>query len=115
MIYSYIKLSMSKKSSHAMSQIEKRTITLPHEHAVFVDAKVSSGDYESASEVVRAGLQALQARDVAVERWLHAEVAPIYDRMKVEPHRAIAAAKVFAKLRKRGGASGPKVRATTTL
>ena len=86
-----------------MSQIEKRTISLPHEHAVFVDSKVSSGDYASVSEVVRAGLRALQERDAAVERWLQEQVAPIYDLMKAEPDRAIRAAKVFSKLRRRGG------------
>lgn len=68
-----------------MSQIEKRTISLPHEHAVF------------------AGLRALQERDAAVERWLREQVAPIYDLMKAEPDRAIGAAKVFSKLRRRGG------------
>jgi antitoxin ParD1/3/4 len=84
-----------------MPQIEKRTISLPHEHAVFVDAKVSSGDYASVSEVVRAGLRALQERDEAVERWLREEVVTAYDRMKADPARGIPAAEVFAKLRKR--------------
>jgi antitoxin ParD1/3/4 len=84
-----------------MSQIEKRTISLPHEHAAFVDAKVSSGDYASVSEVVRAGLRALQERDEAVERWLRDEVVPTYDRMKADPLRGSPAAEVFAKLRKR--------------
>jgi antitoxin ParD1/3/4 len=85
-----------------MPQIEKRTISLPLEHAAFVDAKVSSGAYASVSEVVRAGLRALQERDEAVERWLREEVAPTYDRMKADPARGTAAANVFAKLRKRG-------------
>lgn len=92
-----------------MPNIEKRTISLPHEHAVFVDAKVSSGDYASVSEVVRAGLRALQERDAAVERWLTEQVGPAYDKMKADPTRAIAASKVFAKLRKRGA---PKTKAS---
>ncbi len=87
-----------------MSQIEKRTISLPHEHAAFVDAKVSSGDYASVSEVVRAGLRALQERDEAVERWLREEVAPTHDRMKADPTRAISGATLFGKLRKRAAA-----------
>jgi antitoxin ParD1/3/4 len=91
-----------------MSQIEKRTISLPHEHAAFVDAKVSSGDYASVSEVVRAGLRALQERDEAVERWLRDEVVPTYDRMKADPLRGSPAAEVFAKLRKRVSA-GAKI------
>ena len=88
-----------------MSQIERRTISLPLEHAAYVDAKVSSGDYASVSEVVRAGLRALQERDEAVDRWLREEVAPTYDRMKGDPKRAISGATLFGKLRKRAAAS----------
>ena len=82
-----------------MTDIEKRTISLPSEHAAYIDGKVASGAYASASEVVRAGLRALQERDAAVEKWLRQEVAPAYDRMKSSPKRAIPAEKVFADLR----------------
>jgi len=84
-----------------MSRIQKRTISLPEEHADFVDKLVSSGAYASASEVVRAGLRALQERDAAVERWLREEVAPVYDAMQEDPSRAIPVADVFAEVRKR--------------
>lgn len=84
-----------------MSQIEKRTISLPSEHAHYIDGKVSSGAYASASEVVRAGLRALQERDEAVERWLREDVAETYDKMKADPSRGIPAKKVFAELRAR--------------
>lgn len=84
-----------------MSTIEKRTVSLPAEHAAFIDAKVASGDYASASEVVRAGLRALQERDAAVERWLREEVAPVHDAMKADPSRGISATDVFASIRKR--------------
>ena len=84
-----------------MSQVEKRTISLPAEHAAFIDAKVASGAFASASEVVRAGLRALQERDEAVERWLRDEVAPAYDRMKADPKRGIPASQAFAKVRAR--------------
>jgi antitoxin ParD1/3/4 len=82
-----------------MSNVEKRTISIPSEHASFIDAKVASGAYASASEVVRAGLRALQERDEAVERWLRDEVAPAYDRMRTDPKRGVSAKKVFADLR----------------
>jgi antitoxin ParD1/3/4 len=82
-----------------MSTIEKRTISLPREHAAFIDAKVASGAYASASEVVRAALRALEERDEAVERWLREEVAPVYDRMKANPERGIPADEVFAEIR----------------
>ncbi|RVU36795.1 type II toxin-antitoxin system ParD family antitoxin [Hwanghaeella grinnelliae] len=84
-----------------MSRIQKRTISLPAEHADFVDELVSSGAYASASEVVRAGLRALQERDAAVERWLREEVAPVYDAMHEDPSRAIPTADAFAEVRKR--------------
>jgi len=87
-----------------MTTIEKRTISLPAEHASFIDAKVASGAYASASEVVRAGLRALQERDEAVERWLRDEVAPAYDRMKADPKRGIPAKQAFAKVRARHAA-----------
>ena len=84
-----------------MSATEKRTISLPPEHATFIDAKVASGAYASASEVVRAGLRALQERDEAVERWLRDEVALAYDRMQFDPKRGVSAGKVFTDIRAR--------------
>jgi antitoxin ParD1/3/4 len=82
-----------------MSNIEKRSFSLPSEHTAFIDSLVSSGAYASGSEVVRAGLRALQERDAAVERWLKDEVAPVYDAMKAEPDRAIPIAQAFAAVR----------------
>jgi antitoxin ParD1/3/4 len=82
-----------------MSAAAKRTFSLPEEHAAFIDEKVASGAYASGSEVVRAGLRALQERDAAVERWLREDVAPTYDAMKARPARAIPAAKAFAEVR----------------
>ena len=84
-----------------MSSIAKRTFSLPAEHAKFIDAQVASGAYATGSEVVRAGLRALQERDAAVERWLRDEVAPVYDEMKKDPSRAIPADRVFAAVRAR--------------
>ncbi|MCB1385950.1 MAG: type II toxin-antitoxin system ParD family antitoxin [Hyphomicrobiales bacterium] len=62
-----------------MQGTEKRTFSLPSEHAAFIDAKVRSGSYASGSEVIRAGLRALQERDAAIEKWLHEDVARSYD------------------------------------
>jgi antitoxin ParD1/3/4 len=79
--------------------MDKRTISLPEEHANYIDQKVRSGDYASASEVVRAGLRALQERDRAVEHWLYNQVAPTYDAMLADPSRGIAAKSVFDDIR----------------
>ena len=68
-----------------MAKVSKRTFSLSDEQAAYIDAKVDDGAYASASEVVRAGLRALQERDAAVERWLKDEVIPTYDAMKADP------------------------------
>jgi antitoxin ParD1/3/4 len=81
--------------------IEKRTVSLPRDQAEFIDAKVSSGDYASASEVVRAGLRALKERDEAISRWLREEVAPTYDAMREDPDRALSSASVFSDIQAR--------------
>ncbi len=87
-----------------MANVEKRTVSLPEEHAAFIDQLVTSGAYASASEVVRAGLRALQERDAAVERWLREEVAPAFDAMQADPGRALGFEDVFADIRARHAA-----------
>jgi antitoxin ParD1/3/4 len=84
-----------------MSAIQKRTVSLPPEHASFIDRLVETGAYGSASEVVRAGLRALQERDAAVERWLHDEVAKTYDEVMANPDRVVPAETVHERLRAR--------------
>jgi antitoxin ParD1/3/4 len=80
---------------------QERTFSLPVEQAEYVAALVESGAYASASEVVRAGLRALQERDAAtVERWLRKDVVPVYDAMQADPSRAISAEEVTATVRR---------------
>jgi antitoxin ParD1/3/4 len=87
-----------------MSASEKRTISLPAEHAAFIDAQVASGAFASASEVVRAGLRALQERDAAVERWLREDVAPTYDRWRANHGAGLSPEDMAERMRKRHAA-----------
>ena len=84
-----------------MPSPEKRTFSLPAEQADYIDTLVAAGTYASASEVVRAGLRALQERDAAIEKWLRDEVIGVFDAMDANPGRAIPGAQAFAAIRAR--------------
>ena len=88
-----------------MPNVEKRTISLPAEQAAYLDEMVKSGNYASASEVVREGLRALRQRDAAVETWLRKEVVPVYDAMKSDPSRGVDADSILAEVRGHDAAS----------
>ena len=75
------------------------SITLPHDMAAMVKAKVASGEYATESEVIRDGLRTLLARDAAVERWLQDEVAKSYDEHTADSSIGIPADKIMARLR----------------
>lgn len=83
-----------------MSSVGKRTVELFGDEAAFVDEKVAAGEYASAVDVVRAGLSALQDRDLAVERWLREDVMATHDKVKAgEP--LMEANEAFEEIRNR--------------
>jgi antitoxin ParD1/3/4 len=75
------------------------SVTLPHDMATMVKAKVTSGEYASESEVIRDGLRSLQARDAALESWLRGEVAKSYDEFAADPAIGIPAGELMTRLR----------------
>jgi antitoxin ParD1/3/4 len=83
------------------STCQKRTFSLPSAQGKYIDKLVKSGAYASASEVVREGLRALEAREGALNRWLREEVAASYDALEADPARAIPASEVFSAVRAR--------------
>ncbi len=84
-----------------MATIEKRTFDLPADEASFIDERVASGAYATSSDVVSEGLRALQEREAAVERWLHAEVALTYDRWQSRQEDGATAEEMAERARKR--------------
>ena len=85
-------------SEAAMRSTQQFSITLPHEMAEAVRAKVAAGEYATESEVIRDGLRALLARDRAVETWLRKDVAAAVDALKANPSRALSGDAVKARL-----------------
>ena len=84
-----------------MPAVRKWTIVLPPEESEFVDSLVSSGTYASESDVIRAGLRALQAHETDLELWLREEVLPVVKAMEVDPGRAVTGEEIDASLRSR--------------
>jgi antitoxin ParD1/3/4 len=82
----------------SMRTTQQFSITLPNEMAGLVKAMVATGAYATESEVFRDGLRALMARERAMERWLHDQVGPAYDALKVDPSRAASPDRVRARI-----------------
>jgi antitoxin ParD1/3/4 len=70
------------------------TLTLGKQQRV-LDSFVASGDYDSASEAVRAALRALEREKEALDEIMRAKIREAID----DPRPSVPAAKVFANLR----------------
>lgn len=87
-----------------MRSTQQFSVTLPHEMAALVRAKVASGEYASESEVIRDGLRALGARDRALDDWLSQRALPAYDAYRADPSHGLSPEEVRASIGTRGGA-----------
>ncbi len=74
------------------------TVTLGKQQAS-VDERLARGDYSSASEVVRAGLRALDREEKALDRILREKVQEALD----DPSPCIPAEEAFARLERKFG------------
>jgi antitoxin ParD1/3/4 len=84
------------KERHDMRSNKPITVTLGPQLAS-LEARLKSGEYASASEVLRSALRALDRQDAALEDYLRAKVqASVRD-----PRPSVPAADVFKRLRAR--------------
>jgi len=81
-----------------MRSTQQLSITLPHEMAEKVRAKVQSGEYASESEVIRDGLRALEMQKHALEVWLRNEAVPALIAMEAAPSTGLTSAQIRASL-----------------
>lgn len=72
------------------------TVTLGKQQAL-LDDRLQSGAYESASEVIRAGLRALDREEAALNEIMRAKIREAIDDLRPD----VPAAEVFARLRTR--------------
>ena len=82
-----------------MSAPKTCVLDLTSEQAALIDDLVRSGRYSSSSEVLEAGLRALQDQVPATEEWLLQEVLPAMTAMQADPSRGIPAQEVFDEIR----------------
>lgn len=81
-----------------MGDMQPINISLPEEMVTMIKAKVLSGEYASASEVIQAGLDRLQDRDAAFESWLRTDVAESYDAFTADPASGIPIEDVMGRI-----------------
>jgi putative addiction module CopG family antidote len=87
-----------------MGATRQFSITLSPEMAEAVEAKIKSGAYASASEVVRDGVRALLDRDAAVEKWLREEVVAGHLEYLADPSKGVTAEAVLDRIKARRAA-----------
>jgi putative addiction module CopG family antidote len=91
-----------------MRSTQQFSVTLTHEMATLVKAKVNAGEYATESEVIRDGLRTLAARDQAIEAWLRKQVVPAAKSARADPGSALTAAQVRAHMAQRRKVAGRK-------
>ena len=72
-----------------MEDGRKFQVTLPPDLADAVERKVASGEFNSAEDVLREGVQVLFERDEPVERWLRDVVLPAHAEYLADPTNVI--------------------------
>ena len=65
------------------------TITLSDDMARAIDAKIVAGEFATASDILREGLETLLAGDATLEGWLRSDIVASCREMAADPSRGI--------------------------
>ena len=76
-------------------------VTLPADLAEAMRLKVEAGEYNSAEDMLQAGLRSLLDRDRSLEAWLREDVVAGHAEYVADPEKAMRAEDVLAHLRDR--------------
>jgi antitoxin ParD1/3/4 len=92
-----------------MDATRRLEVELPEALAESVRARVATGEFADASEVVAAGLALLEDRDreeddPELEAWLRDQVVPVYEKWKSGGEKGLTADEVRASLARRRSA-----------
>ncbi|MCW4115171.1 type II toxin-antitoxin system ParD family antitoxin [Aurantimonas sp. MSK8Z-1] len=66
------------------------TLTLEPDLAERVREKLTTGGYSSEADVIREGLEALEANDTEIDAWLRTEVGPTVDAVTLGTMKTIS-------------------------
>ena len=85
-----------------MTDTRSLTVELPDSLIRLVEEKVVSGEYASASEVVRESLEAFEAEpEGPSDEWLRREALPVLDACRRDPSRLLSSDEVFDRLERK--------------
>jgi antitoxin ParD1/3/4 len=85
-----------------------KNISLPSELEDYVDAKVASGEYAHASEVVRDGLRLLMREEAAKLEWLRTEISK--GQADIAAGRVVTSEQLRRELKRRSALRASKAR-----
>ncbi len=80
-------------------------VTLPADLAEAMRLKVEAGEYNSAEDMLQAGLRSLLDRDRSLESWLREDIVAGHAEYLADPEKAMRAEDVLDHLRNRRGRS----------
>jgi antitoxin ParD1/3/4 len=87
-----------------MTARQHLNITLPNDMAEAVEAKIKSGAYRSASDVIEESLLALLDRDAGVEKWLREDVLRGHAAYLADPSTGVPSDELLERIKARRAA-----------